>query len=75
MTSTGSAASAGRRITVAAVRRQNAESAETSCLRRTTRSESIRSPSTVSRAGSTTTAPTAAVRTTAIAARPTDRRK
>ena len=72
---TGSAVSAGRRITAAAVPRQNGESEDNSLRLRHRRSESTRSPARASMAGNTTTAPIAAAATTAIAARPTDRRK
>src|SRR6476646_6714604 len=64
----------GRRITAAANRRQNAESADGGVLRRMIASESMRFPSSASIAGSTMIALNAERMTVALAAIPTERR-
>src|SRR5690348_5932768 len=65
----------GRRMTVWANLRQNAESADSGVFRRMMASESMRFPSSASIAGSTMIALNADRTTVALAAMPTERRK
>jgi hypothetical protein len=72
---TGNANSAGRRVTRPARRPHHGEAAPSAARVHGTRPALTRGPSTASRAGSSTSAPNAAIATTPMPAYPKERRK